>query len=101
VSVNDFRLIDLKQAILAAVRVQPGIRLVILFGSLAVGEGGLESDLDLAVDAGRPLTAGDKMTLISELGRRTGRPVDLVDIHAVGEPETRKPRFYAQGTWSF
>lgn len=21
--------------------------------------------------------------------------------HAVGEPETRKPRFYAQGTWSF
>jgi hypothetical protein len=26
------------------------------------------------------------MALISELARRTGRPVDLVDLHAVGEP---------------
>jgi len=65
---------------------QPSIRLVILFGSLAVGKGHAESDLDLAVDAGRRLTAGEKMALISELAGRTGRPVDLVDIRAIGEP---------------
>jgi len=76
----------LKQAILGAIIMQPSIRLVILFGSLAVGKGHAESDLDLAVDAGRRLTAGEKMALISELAGRTGRPVDLVDIRAIGEP---------------
>ena len=57
-----------------------------MFGSLANGAGRMESDLDLAVDAGRHLTASEKMALISELAERTGRPVDLVDIRAVGEP---------------
>jgi predicted nucleotidyltransferase len=77
---------NLNQAILAAISTQPGIRLAILFGSLAGGEGRSESDLDLAVDAGRRLTAGEKMALISELAGSTGRPVDLVDIQAIGEP---------------
>jgi predicted nucleotidyltransferase len=77
---------NLNQAILAAISTQSGIGLAILFGSLAAGEGRAESDLDLAVDAGRRLTASEKMALISELAGRTGRPVDLVDIHAVGEP---------------
>jgi predicted nucleotidyltransferase len=77
---------NLNQAILAAISTQPGIGLAILFGSLAAGEVRAESDLDLAVDAGRRLTASEKMALISELARRTGRTVDLVDIHAVGEP---------------
>jgi len=77
---------NLNQAILAAISTQPGIGLAILFGSLAAGEGRAESDLDLAVDAGRRLTASEKMALISELAGRTGRSVDLVDIHAVGEP---------------
>lgn len=78
--------VNLNQAILAAISTQPGIGLAILFGSLAAGEGRAESDLDLAVDAGRRLTASEKMALISELAGRTGRSVDLVDIHAVGEP---------------
>ena len=77
---------NLNQAILAAISTQPGIGLAILFGSLAAGEVRAESDLDLAVDAGRRLTASEKMALISELAGRTGRTVDLVDIHAVGEP---------------
>jgi predicted nucleotidyltransferase len=76
----------LKQAILAALSVQPGINLAILFGSLVTGEGRLESDLDLAVDAGRRLTASEKIELITELAVRIGRPIDLVDIQAVGEP---------------
>ncbi len=77
---------NLRQAILAAIGTQPGIGLVILLGSLADGEGRAGSDLDLAVDAGRRLTASEKMALISELAGRTGRPVDLVDIQAIGEP---------------
>ena len=78
--------LNLKQAILAAISTQPGIGLAILFGSLATGDGRVESDLDLAIDAGRSLTAGEKIALISELAGRTGRPVDLVDIQTVGEP---------------
>ncbi len=77
---------NLRQAILAAIGTQPGVGLAILFGSLADGEGRAGSDLDLAVDAGRRLTASEKMALISELAGRTGRPVDLVDIQAIGEP---------------
>lgn len=77
---------NLKRTILSAIGTQPDIRLAILFGSLAAGKGRAESDLDLAVDAGRRLTASEKMALISELAGRTGRPVDLVDIHAIGEP---------------
>jgi predicted nucleotidyltransferase len=78
--------LNLKQNILAALSGQPGIQLAILFGSLAAGEGGVESDLDLAIDAGHLLTAEEKMGLISALAERTGRPVDLVDFQAAGEP---------------
>ncbi len=78
--------LSLQQAILAAISTQPGIGLAILFGSLAAGQGRMESDLDLAVDAGRRLTDSEKVALISELAGRTGRPVDLVDLHAAGEP---------------
>jgi uncharacterized protein len=76
----------LTHAILAALVTQPEVRLAIVFGSLAAGKGGRESDLDLAVDAGRPLTADEKLTLIGLLAEQTGRPVDLVDLHAIGEP---------------
>lgn len=76
----------LKLDILAAINTRPGIRLAILFGSLAKGGAHIESDLDLAVDAGHPLTVSEKMALIGDLAERTGRPIDLVDIQTVGEP---------------
>lgn len=78
--------LNLKQNILAALSGQPGIEAAILFGSLAAGEGSVESDLDLAIDAGHLLTAEEKIGLISALAERTGRPVDLVDLQAAGEP---------------
>ncbi|MEK8088656.1 type VII toxin-antitoxin system MntA family adenylyltransferase antitoxin [Thermithiobacillus plumbiphilus] len=78
--------LSLEQNVLAAIRIQPEIGLVILFGSLARGQAHAQSDLDLAVDAGRPLTASEKMDLINELAVRTGRPIDLVDLRAIGEP---------------
>jgi uncharacterized protein len=77
---------NLSHAILGALDTHGGIHLAIVFGSLAIGEGHAESDLDIAVDAGIRLTAGEKMTLIFELATRTGRPVDLVDLRVVGEP---------------
>ena len=77
---------NLTQTILAAINTQPGIRLAILFGSLAVGQERPDSDLDLAVDSGHRLTTGEKLALVNELAERTGRPVDLVDLYAVGEP---------------
>ena len=77
---------NLTQAILSAIDTQPGIRLAILFGSLAVGQERADSDLDLAVDFGHCLTTGEKLALVNELAERTGRPVDLVDLYAVGEP---------------
>lgn len=70
----------------AALRVQSGIRLAILFGSLAQEREKPDSDLDLAVDAGHPLTVSEKTALIESLALHTGRPVDLVDLRIAGEP---------------
>lgn len=78
--------LDLKQAILDAIQIQQGLEFAMVFGSVASGQQGPASDLDLGVDAGRCLTASEKIALISEVAGRTGRPVDLVDLHTVGEP---------------
>ena len=75
-----------KPVILEALRSLPDIHFAILFGSLATCAERKESDIDLAVDAGRPLTPTEKMALIAELAGRFGRPIDLVDIQTVGEP---------------
>jgi predicted nucleotidyltransferase len=64
----------------------PSLRLAILFGSVAAGRATPESDVDLAIAADRPLGAEDKLDLIAELAEATGRPVDLIDLHSVGEP---------------
>jgi predicted nucleotidyltransferase len=76
----------LEQTVIGVLNAQPAIRLAILFGSLAAGKVRADSDIDLAVDGGRRLTAEEKMTLIAGLAAATGRPVDLVDLRAAGEP---------------
>ena len=53
---------------------------------MAAGEERSESDLDLAVDAGKPFGVEARIALIGELAEATGRPVDLVDLCSVGEP---------------
>ena len=63
-----------------------GIRLAILFGSLAKGRATPESDLDLAVLMDAPLSAETKMVLIDDLSQAIGRPVDLIDLRVAGEP---------------
>jgi predicted nucleotidyltransferase len=64
----------------------PEIRMALLFGSLAAGRARPDSDIDLAVAAGRALTAAERTRLIDELAEAAGRPVDLIDLHVVGEP---------------
>ena len=63
-----------------------GVRIVMLFGSCAKGTARPDSDLDLAVDAGRVMTADQRLALTAALAALTGRPVDLIDLRTVGEP---------------
>ncbi len=77
---------DLDNRIRQILSRQGGIRLAILFGSLAAGDATPQSDLDLAVLMGIPLSSETKMTLIGELSQAIGRPVDLIDLRVAGEP---------------
>lgn len=77
---------DLNSRILQVLGQQGGIRLAILFGSLATGGATPRSDLDLAVLMDSPLSGEIKMNLIDALSQTTGRPVDLVDLRVAGEP---------------
>jgi predicted nucleotidyltransferase len=62
------------------------LNLVVLFGSIASGRQRLDSDLDIAVASRQPLTAQEKIAMISALAACTGRSVDLVDLKVVAEP---------------
>lgn len=62
------------------------VQLAILFGSCAEGKATSASDLDLAVQADKPLGAELTIQLISELAEELGRPVDLIDLRTAGEP---------------
>ena len=64
----------------------PQVNFAMLFGSLARGTARPDSDLDLAVGADRLLHADEIIALISDLAMATGRPVDLIDLAAAGEP---------------
>ena len=64
----------------------PKIALAVLFGSVALGRQRADSDLDIAVAAGHPLNAHEKICIINALAERTGRPVDLIDLSVVSEP---------------
>lgn len=68
----------------------PAIQLAIVFGSVATGKANFDSDLDLAVDFGRPMKQHEKMQLISELAETLGRPVDLIDLCTAGIPLLRQ-----------
>jgi predicted nucleotidyltransferase len=74
-------------AIREALTARPDIWLAVVFGSVASGEAGPASDLDVAVAGeSQPLSADTKRQLIEKLAATTGRPVDLVDLATAGEP---------------
>lgn len=64
----------------------PMVRLALVFGSVAAGTARPDSDLDLAVDAGRALSAAQMLDLTEALAEQTGRPVDLIDLATVSVP---------------
>jgi predicted nucleotidyltransferase len=55
-------------------------RFAFVFGSFGTPGFRDESDLDLAVDFGRPLESDERFVLASRLAETAGRPVDLVDL---------------------
>jgi predicted nucleotidyltransferase len=77
---------QLKQLIASILQEQGACRLCILFGSLAAGTGHWESDLNIAVDMGKPLTPDGKITLMGELAEKIGHPIGLIDLQTVGQP---------------
>ncbi|TAK26109.1 MAG: nucleotidyltransferase domain-containing protein [Chloroflexota bacterium] len=68
------------------VAARAGARLALVFGSLARGSLRRESDVDVAVDLGHPLTVDETLEVTAALALATGRAVDLVDLRTVGEP---------------
>lgn len=64
----------------------PGIRQAVVFGSVASGAATRNSDLDIAIEAERPLSADQRRQLIEALALTSGRPIDLIDLKTVGEP---------------
>lgn len=59
---------------------------VVLFGSVASDSALPDSDLDVAVQAKRPITVEQRIRLISQLAEAFGRPVDVVDLREIGQP---------------
>lgn len=64
----------------------PEIELAYVFGSVAQSRARMESDVDVAVQTAKSLNTALRMQLIEELALASGRPVDLIDLHTVGEP---------------
>jgi predicted nucleotidyltransferase len=73
-------------AVRDALAQEPGIRLAIVFGSVAKGTARATSDIDVAVLTQSPLTAIDKIHLIEIIAQAAGRPVDLIDLATAGQP---------------
>ncbi|MDN5871737.1 MAG: nucleotidyltransferase domain-containing protein [Nitrococcus sp.] len=63
---------------------QKDIRLGLLFGSLASGKAGQDSDVDIAILCDHPLNVERRIELIEDLACLTGRAVDLVDLATAG-----------------
>ena len=64
----------------------PCVSLALLFGSVAAGQAGSGSDLDIAIAADHPLTVAEKIAITQALAVNTGRPIDLIDLTTVTEP---------------
>lgn len=66
-----------------ALRDVPDLRLAILYGSAVTGKMNPDSDIDVALLFDRPLTASNKMMLISHLQDGLKHDIDVVDLFAL------------------
>ncbi|MBE9539920.1 MAG: nucleotidyltransferase domain-containing protein [Proteobacteria bacterium] len=64
----------------------PQFDLAILFGSQAAGNATKDSDIDLALLSGTPISSSLKLELIELIGAHFGLPVDIVDLFYAAEP---------------
>ena len=55
-----------------------------LFGSLARGAARPDSDIDVAVSFGKPMTSDLRMAVAGLVAEVAGRPVDLIDLEKAG-----------------
>lgn len=62
---------------------EKGLKLAIIYGSVAAGNMRSDSDVDLAVLFDHPLSAEHKMELAARLERELLRNVDLVDLSII------------------
>ncbi|MVX67101.1 hypothetical protein GKZ28_25965 [Clostridium chromiireducens] len=58
-----------------------GITNVIIFGSLANGDFTSESDMDIAIISGVPISFNDELILTQKLEELLDRDIDLIDIN--------------------
>jgi len=63
---------------------EPDLRVAIVFGSVAAGTAGFDSDVDVAVVMERRMRAERREALLQLIEQETGRPVDLVDLRDAG-----------------
>lgn len=75
---------DELQPLTQALAAQPDLLLALVFGSLAAGTAGPDSDADVAILAQDALDARRQAGLIELIAQVTGRPVDLVDLREAG-----------------
>jgi len=59
-----------------------GVRYATLFGSLARGAARRDSDIDIAVSLGKPISSDLREALIGIVADVSGRAVDLVDLES-------------------
>jgi hypothetical protein len=63
-----------------------GVRRISVFGSLARGDAGEQSDVDFLIEVGGPTTPWFPGGLVAELEELLGRRVDVVEPDALREP---------------
>ncbi|MFC4260544.1 nucleotidyltransferase family protein [Marinobacter lacisalsi] len=64
----------------------PQIRFAALFGSVARGTARPDSDIDVAVQADKALSADERIAITEAIALAFNRPVDLVDLRTTGQP---------------
>ncbi|PSF12650.1 type VII toxin-antitoxin system MntA family adenylyltransferase antitoxin [Marinobacter shengliensis] len=64
----------------------PQIRVAALFGSMARGTARPDSDIDVAVQADKELSADERIAITEAIALAFNRPVDLVDLRTAGQP---------------
>jgi hypothetical protein len=82
---TDDLLKDKREAILR-IAARHGVRNIRVFGSVARGEAGENSDVDFLIEVEGPTTPWFPGGLVYELERLLGRRVDVAEIDALREP---------------